>query len=1177
MATSADKELKILLKLAADVAESGKLTGALQGIEAQAEKTAAAVRKITVTDANVLPANFDQGNSAQAVALRAQLDARVAAKQAAAELIPIQQASVAIDEAKAQAQAVINAQAERRVILETQLEAAEARIAGNPAMAARLEREVTIRTQALNIQRTLNVTTEESIALSERMVIAQESQSGSTLLTGANLNKAKGEAIVLARELATGSLNARTMGAFLGSLGTSLTIGALAGYELYQVISHAADAALEVAKNNEKIAAELGKAVDEWTKMARAAQSFGDEVKLADKVQLELDKMAVEMAKFRAEQLPLWKTFWDKIGPTAVTIASGLTGFNLPTPVNSQAALDKQKADAQERYNRAVLDANLLLDEAQRKTAEWAAAEANLPQGLADYSQKLSDAEIKLAELDARRQANMKDPSALVAYKEQLGVVEDLRGKVNQLGDEYDKLKKAEDAENRKQQMQAISALLRDHASIISSIREQQQLINANAFLGADAKQALTLASMSAELLQISAAIEETKVAMSNSALDPVTHARLQAELKKDQFEFELLKLKISAVNQPLSAELANWVNNFGTSARQIADLIEGSINATLQGTNQLLLDAAFNTGDWKQTVVGVERQVANLFLTMLEKMALQQAAQLLGITTTTSAQVASGAAITAAHAPAAAATSISSYGAAALIGEIAAIAAIVAIMAALGGGFKRGGYTGDGSADEYAGPAHKGEFYFSKRATRNIGIENLAALHRFGDGGVIEPGILPGNRGRDYVPYYPSWMGPVHGGVGGGPIVDVPRYGDANHIVRSGTTIYPGDDDVVAAPRLVAVDANGLPIGSGGMDDEPSLFPGPQRGGVTITTAGGAPYQGGYAWTPNYLGQFGAGSPFGFFSPWSNLGYGSRPNLSGSPQVSLSGSGIQPNTSRGTWEIYNPSSGVFETVGHFGESIAAVQARAAAIASGISSSGAGRSGEPSGGFAGGAGIGGQSLYTGAMDATTKAFLLGGGYVGRPNQGGDAGRTSFDPSSGYEGAMDPDTGIIQRVRGGYNPWRTLTQAQMAGAPWGVANTAAFNAWVVAREKALGLYHGADGLRLPGPASRADNVLAWLSTGERVIPADRNIALERHFGFDWDRKLDVGLPRLADGGRIGSQASASGQRSGGGKMKLVIVSDLKAAIREAQSEPDFQATIVNAVNGARHELGLPALQ
>lgn len=70
------------------------------------------------------------------------------------------------------------------------------------------------------------------------------------------------------------------------------------------------------------------------------------------------------------------------------------------------------------------------------------------------------------------------------------------------------------------------------------------------------------------------------------------------------------------------------------------------------------------------------------------------------------------------------------------------------------GGGvglFDRGGFTGDGPADEVAGLAHKGEFYFSAPATRNLGIGYLDALHNAAksgrglrDGGYAGGPIMP-------------------------------------------------------------------------------------------------------------------------------------------------------------------------------------------------------------------------------------------------------------------------------------------------------------------------------------------------------------------------------------------------------------------------------------------------
>lgn len=63
------------------------------------------------------------------------------------------------------------------------------------------------------------------------------------------------------------------------------------------------------------------------------------------------------------------------------------------------------------------------------------------------------------------------------------------------------------------------------------------------------------------------------------------------------------------------------------------------------------------------------------------------------------------------------------------------AIAASTAVMTAVnvakiaGIGFQRGGYTGDGSPNDVAGPAHRQEFVFDAAATRRIGVPALEAM----------------------------------------------------------------------------------------------------------------------------------------------------------------------------------------------------------------------------------------------------------------------------------------------------------------------------------------------------------------------------------------------------------------------------------------------------------------
>lgn len=62
--------------------------------------------------------------------------------------------------------------------------------------------------------------------------------------------------------------------------------------------------------------------------------------------------------------------------------------------------------------------------------------------------------------------------------------------------------------------------------------------------------------------------------------------------------------------------------------------------------------------------------------------------------------------------------------------------------------GWKDGGYTGDGAADEVAGAVHKGEYVFDKEATDKIGVGTLAALRKAAKAGTVGE-MLSGMAGR--------------------------------------------------------------------------------------------------------------------------------------------------------------------------------------------------------------------------------------------------------------------------------------------------------------------------------------------------------------------------------------------------------------------------------------------
>jgi lambda family phage tail tape measure protein len=91
---------------------------------------------------------------------------------------------------------------------------------------------------------------------------------------------------------------------------------------------------------------------------------------------------------------------------------------------------------------------------------------------------------------------------------------------------------------------------------------------------------------------------------------------------------------------------------------------------------------------------------------------------------TTTATQVGAAATTAAAWTPAAIVSSIGSFGGAAAIGLAAVIAAL-----AFTGGFRKGGYTGNGGVNQAAGVVHGQEYVFDADAVKRIGVGNLEAL----------------------------------------------------------------------------------------------------------------------------------------------------------------------------------------------------------------------------------------------------------------------------------------------------------------------------------------------------------------------------------------------------------------------------------------------------------------
>jgi hypothetical protein len=105
-------------------------------------------------------------------------------------------------------------------------------------------------------------------------------------------------------------------------------------------------------------------------------------------------------------------------------------------------------------------------------------------------------------------------------------------------------------------------------------------------------------------------------------------------------------------------------------------------------------------------------------------------------------------------------------------------------------------------------------------------------------------------------------------------------------------------------------------------------------------------------------------------------------------------------------------------------------------------------------------------------------------------------------------------------------------------------------------------HHADGARIPGGPSRADNVLAWLSPGEHVFDAFTTAKLDRSLGSDWPAQLKgltIDVPRFAAGGRAGGETlrSSDGRQASEPAINVHVYTfdDHRAAIRAYNESPE----------------------
>ena len=215
-------------------------------------------------------------------------------------------------------------------------------------------------------------------------------------------------------------------------------------------------------------------------------------------------------------------------------------------------------------------------------------------------------------------------------------------------------------------------------------------------------------------------------------------------ELTTKILEAQAALQKTTALGQ-ITTQFHQVINAWGDLGKNASEWLNTSMTSGISTVSSGLTGLITKTGDWKQTFTSAIDSMLSGLIELGVKTVLHYAimgAQMvahaaIGESTTasvTATQVASGAAIAAAHAPAAAATSVSSYGVAAVVGAVLAIAAIGAIIALLAGGFAEGGLIpgSPSHSDNRIARVATGEYVIRTAAVQHWGSDFFDAVNNF-------------------------------------------------------------------------------------------------------------------------------------------------------------------------------------------------------------------------------------------------------------------------------------------------------------------------------------------------------------------------------------------------------------------------------------------------------------
>lgn len=355
-----------------------------------------------------------------------------------------------------------------------------------------------------------------------------------------------------------------------------------------------------------------------------------------------------------------------------------------------------------------------------------------------------------------------------------------------------------------------------------------------------------------------------------------------------------------------------------------------------------------------------------------------------------------------------------------------------------------------------------------------------------------------------------------------------------------------------------------------------------------------------------NFGGNLSLG-PSPFFPSLTALGYGTGyPSLEGPAQVLVNASGPQWNSTRGTWEIYNPSAGdwrAIDSMGSFTGSYtnsagANVSTTTGAPAPGMTVVGRDTvTGAPvyrdsQGNYYVPPGVGtavsgtgghwdyGQGRYVSGLNATGAQFNSRAANAALMSSQAFGGNPNNMASAAFEGRflLNAEGGVKQWGKtAGFDLTGAFRMGQKSGAPTGVNNTEAYNSWMmqqpeyIAWAKAHGYPgYGEGGLVLPAGVftyaermhnggtvgMEADEVPIVAKRGERVVTPEQwnNLAPSQNTTNVFNINTTVqanGQTRTETSGSGGPGAEETGRALNG-----KIVATIQDEIREGGSIYNF---------------------